>query len=73
MHSVTTYVFYSKNINLVNSYTYKNIMFRANDVEQSENKRFHYNQTIIKGVTHINYSFEIKSNPFYLLVNVKEF
>lgn len=48
-------------------------MFRANDVEQSENKRFHYNQIIIKDVTHINYSFEIKSNPFYLLVNVKEF
>ena len=73
MHSVTTYVFYSKNINLVNSYTYKNIMFRANDVKQSENKRFHYNQIIIKDVTHINYSFEIKNNPFYLLVNVKEF
>ena len=73
MHSVTTYVFYSKNINLVNSYTYKNIMFRVNDVEQSENKRFHYNQIIIKDVTHINYSFEIKNNPFYLLVNVKEF
>ena len=73
MHSVTTYVFYSKNINLVNSYTYKNIMFRANDVEQSENKRFHYNQIIIKDVTHINYSFEIKNNPFYFLVNVKEF
>ena len=73
MHSVTTYVFYSKNINLVNSYTYKNIMFRANDVEQSENKRFHYNQIIIKDVTHINYSFEIKNNPLYLLVNVKEF
>ena len=73
MHSVTTYVFYSKNINLVNSYTYKSIMFRANDVEQSENKRFHYNQIIIKDVTHINYSFEIKNNPFYLLVNVKEF
>lgn len=73
MHSVTTYVFYSKNLNLVNSYTYKNIMFRANDVEQSENKRFHYNQIIIKDVTHINYSFEIKNNPFYLLVNVKEF
>ena len=49
-------------------------MFRASDVEQSENKRFRYNQIIIKDVTRLNYSFQIKNTiRFIFLLMQKNF